>query len=51
MNIEQRIIEIRRIALKAETRALSVNEVMASIDFAKIGKKLDAVLRFIKLEE
>ena len=51
MNIKERIVEVRHLALKAECKFMQSNDPEASIEFEKIGKKMDKILRAIDTEE
>ena len=51
MNIKQRIVEVRQIALHAECAAMQRSNMDESIQFERIGKKLDKILRAIENEE
>ena len=49
--IKKVVIEARQIALKSEIRCLNNSEMFSSIEFERIGKKLDKVLRYIQENE
>ena len=51
MNLKDRIVEVRQIALRAECAAMGVSNMVEAIAFEKIGKKLDKILRAIENEE
>ena len=51
MDIKQRIVEVRQIALHAECAAMATSNMIEAVEFEKIGKKLDKILRAIDTEE
>ena len=51
MNLKDRIVEVRHMALKAECKFMQTSDMDASIEFERIGKKLDKILRAIENEE
>ena len=51
MSIKERIVEVRHMALKAECKFMQTSDMDASIEFERIGKKLDKILRAIENEE
>ena len=51
MNIKQRIVEVRQIALRAECAAMEMSNMIEAVEFEKIGRKLDKILRAIDTEE
>ena len=51
MNLKDRIVEVRHMALKAECKFMQTSDMDASIEFERIGKKLDKILRAIDNDE
>jgi len=46
-NIRSRIVKVRQRALHAECAAMASSSMVEAIEFEKIGKELDRILKFL----